>query len=174
MPIPKIVQEKLGRILVEEGSFTEEQLKVALEEQSKRGWGQKPLGDFLVELGFASEKDILKAVGIQFNLPVMDLKGITVEENILKMIPEALAHRFKMLPLFLLGNELTVAITDPTRFEVVDVLANETKCKIIPVLALESEIENALIFNYTENLEKELDHSINLYNFEVDRERFRL
>jgi len=100
----------------------------------------------------------------------MDLKGITVEKNILKMIPEALAHRFKMLPLFLLGNELTVAITDPTRFEVVDVLANETKCKIIPVLALESEIENALIFNYTENLEKELDHSINLYNFEVDRE----
>jgi len=84
MPIPKIIQEKLGRILVEEGSITEEQLKKALEEQTKRGWGQKPLGDFLVEMGFASEKDVLKAVGIQFNLPVMDLKGITVEKNILK------------------------------------------------------------------------------------------
>jgi type IV pilus assembly protein PilB len=170
MAISKVVQEKIGQMLVEEGIISNEQLRVALEEQKKRGWGQKPLGDFIVELGFATEKDILKVVGLQFNLPVMELKGITVEKNVLNIVSEAIAHRFKMIPLFLLGNELTVAITDPTRFEVMDALANETKCKIIPVLALDSEIENALAFNYTEKLEKQLDHSINLYQYEVDRE----
>ena len=170
MTVSRAVQEKLGHILVNEGAITEEELKVALLEQEKRGWGQKPLGGFLVELGYVSEREILRVLGIQFNLPVMELKGIAVEKNVRQLIPEAIARRFKVLPLFLLEKELTVAISDPTRFEVMDALANETKCKILPVLALESEIEEALDLNYTENLERKIDHTINLQSYDVGQE----
>lgn len=144
----KVVNEKLGKILVTQGLISEENLTKALEEQTKRGFKQKPIGSFLSELGYVSEENILKALGIQFNLPIMELKEINVDPAVLKLIPEAMARRLKALPLYLVEKELTVALTNPTEIELMDTLASQTRLKIQPILALEREILAALDINY--------------------------
>lgn len=145
----KAVHEKLGKILVAGGHITEEKLAKALEEQEKRGFKQKQIGSFLVEMGYVSEEDVLKALGVQFNLPIIQLKGIGIDPKVLELIPEAMATRFKIFPLYLNEKDLTIAASDPTQIEVLDVLARQTRCKIQVVLALEKEILAAIESNYS-------------------------
>src|SRR3990172_2603899 len=118
----RVINEKLGKILVTQGLISEGDLAKALEEQNKRGFKQRPIGTFLTELGYVSEEDVLKALGIQFNLPTMQLKDIKVEPSVLGLGPEAIARRFKMLPLYLVEKELTIALADPTQIEIIDTL----------------------------------------------------
>lgn len=144
----KVIQEKIGKILIAEGHLTEEQLGRALDEQKKHPLKHRQIGSFLTQLGYVSEEIVLKALGIQFNLPTMKLKDIVVDSHVLQMIPEAMARRFKILPLYLVEKELTTAVSDPTKIEIMDILSNQTRCRIQPVLALESEIETAIEANY--------------------------
>jgi len=144
----KVVNEKLGKILVAQGLISEADLARALEEQNKKGFKQRPIGSFLTDLGYASEEQILKALGIQFNLPVMSVRDINIDPQVLAKVPEAMARRFKVLPLYLVEKELTVALADPTLIEIADTLASQTHCKILPVLASEQEIMRALEANY--------------------------
>lgn len=144
----KVIHEKLGKILVSEGLISDEALTKALKEQEKRGFKQRPIGSFLVEMGYVSEEDILKVLGIQFNMPIIQLKGIAVDPTVLELVPEAMARRFKILPLYHVEKELTIAISDPTHIEVIDVLARQTRCKIQAVLALEREILTGIESNY--------------------------
>lgn len=148
----KVINEKLGNILVSQGLITEEALKKALAEQEKRGFKQRPIGSFLAEMGYVSEVDILKALGIQFNLPIMELKEVTVEPAVLALIPEAMARRFQVLPLYLVEKELSVAFSDPTQIELMDTLASQTRLKIQPILALGKEIGAAIDYNYSSKM----------------------
>jgi type IV pilus assembly protein PilB len=144
----KVVQEKIGKILVTQGLITEENLIKSLQEQEKRGFKQTPLGFFLTEMGYVSEENVLKAVGIQFNLPVMELKDIAVDSAVMALVPEAMARRLKAMPLYLVEKELTIAISNPTQIEMMDTLASHTRCKLLPILALEREIFAAIESNY--------------------------
>jgi type IV pilus assembly protein PilB len=144
----KVINEKIGNILIAQGLLTETDLVKALEEQKKKGFKQKLIGHFLSELGYVSEQDVLKALGIQFNLPVMELKEMVVEPAVLELVPEAMARRFKILPLYRVEKELTVALSDPTEMSIMDVLAHHTRMKVQPVLAIEREILSALESNY--------------------------
>ncbi len=144
----RIDDEKLGKILMDQGLISEKDLTRALEEQTRRGMGQKSLGAFLSEMGYVTEQGVLKAMGIQYNLPVMDLKGMRVDPSVLKLIPEELARRFRVLPLYLVEKELTLAVADPTHIYIIDTMANQTRCQIQPVLASERDIMEALDYNY--------------------------
>jgi type IV pilus assembly protein PilB len=140
--------EKLGKILTDQGLISEKDLARALEEQTRRGMGQKSLGSFLSETGYVTEQGVLKAMGVQYNLPVMDLKGMRVDPSVLKLVPEDMARRFRVLPLYLVEKELTLAVADPTHIYIIDTLANQTRCQIQPVLASERDIIEALDYNY--------------------------
>ncbi len=142
------VDEKFGRILISEGLLTEEELAQAIAEHGRQGGDPKPLGAFLAESGLVSDSDVLKVLGIQFNLPVMELEGLTVDPAVLKLVPEPMARRFKVMPLYLVEKELTVALSDPTHIFTIDTLANQTRCQILPVLALEQDILRAIGEHY--------------------------
>ncbi|MCI0526109.1 MAG: GspE/PulE family protein [Nitrospira sp.] len=144
----RIDDEKLGKILMDQGLISDKDLARAVEEQTRRGMGQKSLSAFLSEMGYVTEQGVLKAMGIQYNLPTVDLKGMRVDSSVLKLVPEEMARRFRVLPLYLVEKELTLAVADPTHIYVIDTLANQTRCQIQPVLASERDIIEALDYNY--------------------------
>ena len=63
---------RLGRVLVEDGLLTEDQLDAALENQVRT---RRLLGDILVELGYVSSGDVERALAIQAGLTTAD--GVT-------------------------------------------------------------------------------------------------
>ncbi|MFZ5874773.1 MAG: GspE/PulE family protein [Nitrospirota bacterium] len=167
MPLNRVLQAKLGQILVDQGRLTPEQLAAAIEHQRGKEPG-KQLGTIFVELGFANEVDVAQAVGLQFNLPAVDLTVITVSEDVLRIIPEPLARKLCVVPIFLVDKELTVALADPTEIDIIDFLARETRCVIQPVLAPRRQIISAHDRFYTaETTLQSLDTEA-LQRFDVD------
>ena len=68
----------IGSILLERGLITDEQLSEAIAEQNRTG---ERLDHVLVRLGCVSSGDVLKAIGQQFAMPIVDLNTIQVKPN---------------------------------------------------------------------------------------------
>jgi type IV pilus assembly protein PilB len=155
MSIVRMVEKKLGDILRNRNLISEADLNHALEEQAKKGDKTKPIGSFLVELGYVSERNVAEALGVQFNMAVVDLQDINISKDLINIIPEAVARKFLLLPLFLVEKELTLALADPTHLDIIDALGIETRYKVQSVLAVRSQLQKVIELNYavgTENL----------------------
>jgi len=126
-------EQHLGRALVDARLITPEQLESAVGEKRKRGLG-KSLGQLLVELGHLKEEALTGTLGALYNLPVMSAADITPSPEVLGLIPEEMIRKYKVFPVFCVGDELTVAVTDPAEFRVLDLLRERTHRTIQPVV----------------------------------------
>jgi type IV pilus assembly protein PilB len=142
------VEARLGQLLVEDGFLTEEELEQALSDRKSRGLSAKPIGKFLVESGYLKEKDLLHSLARQFNLAVMDLEEVQVQTDLLAQLPEEVCRRYRVVPLFAIGDEVTLAVSDPTLIEAVDLVGGLLKRPVQPVLAGEVQILQALNAHY--------------------------
>jgi general secretion pathway protein E len=66
----------------------------------------------------------------------------------LKLIPEVLARRYKILPLRIEGKNILVAMSDPSDILAMEAVAQQSKKSVKPVLASDKEIREAIDFNY--------------------------
>ncbi|MCE5195450.1 MAG: Flp pilus assembly complex ATPase component TadA [Nitrospiraceae bacterium] len=151
--LSKELNLKLGDILIQQGIITKEQLKTALAEQKAHPSDQKRIGSYLIDLGYLTEEDITKALGIQFNLPVMTIEGMRIKSEVIDLVTENMAKKFNIMPLFKIEDELTVAISDPTDITLLDIISSETGHKVVPVMAVYSEITKAINKNYSRKIE---------------------
>ncbi|UCG20354.1 MAG: Flp pilus assembly complex ATPase component TadA [Deltaproteobacteria bacterium] len=136
----------LGEILMDEGLISEEQLKAGLEKQ-KREKGLR-IGEALVALGAVTEEDVAKAIWQQRKIPYVDLDSYALDPNVIELVPEKVARAYVALPLFKIGNALTVAMADPLNLIAVDDLRSKTGCEIEPVISTEGKITRCLDHYY--------------------------
>lgn len=152
---------KLGEILVRRGLINREQLDKALKEQKTRGSGQKRIGNYLIELGYVNEMEVTNALAMQFNLPVMNLEGIKIKPDVIDLVPEGMAKKFNIIPLFRIESELTLAVSDPTDISLIDIVSSEAGCKIVPVIAPYTDISRAIEKYYMKKIETPVLETIN-------------
>jgi type IV pilus assembly protein PilB len=131
----------LGKLLVDRNVITQEQLDAALAHHTKN---RRPLGQTLVELGITTVDEILKALGEQFGVPATRINAYTMDPSTASALPERVARKHMALPLFRVGNTLTVAIPNPRDLKALDDLRFASSCEINPVVALAEEIGPAL------------------------------
>ncbi|HPD18185.1 MAG: Flp pilus assembly complex ATPase component TadA [Candidatus Goldbacteria bacterium] len=135
----------IGEMLVEEGIITKEQLKDALEEQKKTG---EKIGEILIRMGYISKEILWTFLGYQMGVPYINLDEITnIRQDVLKLIPEQLIRSEKLIPVNKQGKVLTVAMSDPLNFLVIDDLKATTRCEIDARLSSPDDI-NKLIGKY--------------------------
>ena len=132
----------LGEILREQGSIGEKELNEALEEQ--KGSGGVPLGRILLKEGLIKADDLCNALAIQFDMKIVKPSDYRVDKEIINKVPAALARRHRILPLKMDNNTLTVAMSDPLSFPVLDNLRVMLGCEVEAVLASEDEINRDL------------------------------
>jgi type IV pilus assembly protein PilB len=102
----------LGRLLVERGVLTLEQLEEALTEKETSG---VRLGEILVGHGWLNAADIARALAEQHELEFIELANAEVDPGAASLLPEKFARRYGALPIRFLGDEqVVVAIADPT------------------------------------------------------------
>ncbi len=133
--------KSLGRLLLDKNMITDSQLKQALEEQRYTG---KLLGRTLVELGFLSEEDVLKALGVQAGVEYVDLSKITIPDDIIKKISPSLAKIYKVVPVGFKDGILTIAMSDPLNVNIIDDLRFMLNCPVKGVVARETDIVDAI------------------------------
>ncbi len=132
-----ISHKKIGAILVENGLITEIQLNEALAQQRKTG---KKLGEILVKQGWVSREEIEKGLNQQKGITFFNLSGYIIEPEVVKLIPEEFARKYKVMPVFVIENILTIAMFDPSDVRIIDEIQRLTKLNVEPVAAEEMEV----------------------------------
>jgi type IV pilus assembly protein PilB len=141
MPLPQQKRKMLGEMLIAEGLISREQLERALTEQRQHG-GR--IGTILRSLGFVTEEDIIKVLGQQIGIRSVTLSSIIIDPDVVKIIPETLARRYQIIPLFKKEKVLTLAMVDPLNVFALDDIRRMTGMEIEPVVSSETEIMKAI------------------------------
>ena len=102
----------------------------------------------------------LATKSVESGTPFTQLEGIFPEAAILEKVSPGLAYRNKIVPIELAGDALTVAMTDVLNVVLIDELQLITSCQIIPVLADETDIDEAIVRLYGRTVESLLSAGI--------------
>lgn len=149
---------QLGRILIERGFITEQQLKDVLELQKRSGL---KLGKLLVREGMITEMQLAECLADQNGTTYMPLDTSSVDEAFVRLYPEHLIRKYRFIPLIEQNNVLDVAMADPFDLEAIDSLEVHLHKKLHIYVTTESEIEQIIseIFE-REKVLQELGNSI--------------
>ena len=139
----------IGQILIDQGILTEDQLRIALLEQTK---SHVPVGRLLVQLGFVSEATLRDALSEKLGLQSVDLAHIIVDPAALKMLPRdwRAATASSRSRSTASTKKFIVALADTNNIVAVDQLRAHLKgeFEIELRLAGDSEIERAIEHYY--------------------------
>ncbi len=149
---------RLGDLLVQQGLLTDEQLKLALAEQKRSG---RKLGRIFVDSGYVTEEGIARALAHQLKAEFVDLRNFQPKPDLIKLIPEAQARRFRTLVLDEKDGLLRVGFADPTDLAVYDEVARLARRDVALAVITESQLMPLLdrVYRRTEeisNLAKDL------------------
>src|SRR5881398_3237577 len=131
------MSQRLGDLLVREKIISAEQLTQALGKQKETG---SRLGSVLVKLGFLNDEEVTNFLSRQYGVPAINLQFFEIDPAVVKLIPEATAKRYQILPLSRVGAALTIAMVDPTNVFAMDDIKFMTGFNIEPVVASEAAI----------------------------------
>jgi type IV pilus assembly protein PilB len=136
---------RLGDLLVAEGLITQEQLLKSLTEQ--KGTSEK-LGSVLVRSHYISEEQLIGFLSRQYGIPSITLSQLDVDNDVLRLVPAAVAKKYEVLPVKRVTNTLTLAMADPTNVFALDDIAFMTNLQVLPVVASQASIRKAIERNY--------------------------
>src|SRR3990167_5673750 len=131
----------LGEKLVERGIIKTAQLEQALGESRKSGL---PIKQVLLKLKLVDENVIAQLQAEEMGIPFVELSDYIVDQETLKLIPEALARKHTVIPLFKIGNSLTVAMANPSDIMAIDEVRLKSRHEIETVSATPQAIGKAI------------------------------
>jgi hypothetical protein len=146
-----MTKRRLGELLQAEGLVTEDQVRVALEEQRKSNLF---LGEALVKLGFVSEEVIAQTIVQQFNLPFASALQFVVTPDILNIFPERMYYEYQFLAVDKIGKVLIIVGAGLMNHDVLDELERISGCKVHQYVSTWKDIRAALD-KYAKDLKKE-------------------
>src|SRR3972149_1080521 len=114
----------LGERLLKKGLLTEEQLELALREQTSTG---ALLGNVLHSLGFVSQEAIIETLAQEAGVECIKIKEYDVSDTAIKLVPEAFARKHKIIPLSVDNGTIKVAMANIFDVAVIDELQGLTK-----------------------------------------------
>ena len=161
-------RQRLGEILIREGLITQRDLEKGLKEHKKSG---EYLGRTLVKLGILSEDNLVEILSREWGIPSIKLKETSIDVKILSKVSAKFASHYKLIPISLEDNVLSIAISDPFNIQVIDDLKLLLGYEIKTYLAGENDIDEALKKYYgvgAETIEKIIDESGGLERIKPD------
>jgi type IV pilus assembly protein PilB len=139
------LRKKIGECLIQAGLITEEDLGIALTEHKRTG---ERLGVVLVRMNLATEKQIAKALAFQLGFPYINLSENPPDASAVTLIPKDVALKRVCVAVRLEKNLLTVAMSDPLLFSLVQDLEFQTGYRIKQVVATRGDITEAIQTGY--------------------------
>ena len=134
---------RLGDLLIAREAITNDQLQHALEVQ-QNGQQDRLLGEILVDLGYATQGQVLSAVAEACGVPFVRLVPQLVDPAVRRVLPAAFIQKHCVLPLFRVRDVLTVAVSEPSNVFLVDEVAHAAGLSVQVVAATTDNIYRML------------------------------
>ena len=141
----KIAKKRLPDMLLEQNLVSQAQLTECINLQRATG---NTLATLLVEKGYLSEEDLVVTLSEQLGIPHIRVAHYSIPKEVLSEVPETLARQYQMLPVSVTGDVLTLAMADPLNIMALDDLRMLTSYEIEPVVAVSSELRDAINRHY--------------------------
>lgn len=128
---------RLGDLLVREKLISQDQLEFALEQQKS---SPHKLGRVLVENGFVTEEHISESLAMQLHIPYVNLKNFTINLNLVRLLPESQARRFRAIVLEERNGKLLIGMSDPTDFSALEEIARLVSHEVEAAVVTEGQL----------------------------------
>ena len=132
-------------ILIRQGIISANQLAEA--QQMARGSGKK-VGLTLVDLGYATAEEVMRAIAEESGYDYIDLSEVAIPPSIIELVPESVARENAILPMDDVDGALRVIVSDPMDFETLDKLRFILNRKVEIALAPREAIVDAINRHY--------------------------
>jgi len=143
MSTATLATRRLGDLLVERGYLDEEQLQSALANQ-KQGSRRKLLGEILVELEYCTEDEIVECLAAEYGVPHAKLDARMHDRRIVDLLPREYIEENLVLPLFLVRDVLTIAVSEPSNLFLIDEIRNLVDKRVQIVAATPKDIRRVI------------------------------
>lgn len=131
-------------ILKDVGLVTRSQVEAAIQKKS----GDKSAVDVLVEDGILTREDVARTLAAHSNIDFVDLSQVTISQEVIDLVPQDIARRYKVIPVAINEAGIVVAIADPLNFETLDSLRFLLKREVELVCTTEEQIRTAMVKYY--------------------------
>jgi len=125
----------IGEILVRRGLVSREQLQLAGADN-----GEKRLDQTVVDMGFTTEEEALKALADELGMRYVELKDYEIDHGILAEFPTSAVFRHSLLPLGRDNGRVIVVVSDPFDLDALDELSALSGFRLEPVLAPREDV----------------------------------
>jgi type IV pilus assembly protein PilB len=128
-------------LLVDMGHVTNEQLAPLREEADSTGGG---LVDLLIAKSVIRPGDVAQAKASYFNAELVTLSDLKIADDVISAVPRHLAKRYRAIPVSKMGNNVRIAVADPSDLDTLDSIQRAISFEPEWCIATEEDIEAAL------------------------------
>lgn len=122
---------RIGELMVSNGLITEGQLNQALKIQASTA---KKIGEILIDLGFINERQLVEVLEFQLGIPVVASAEIKFDQEAVRLVEEAIARKYSLLPIERKNEKLKIAMVDPLNKEAIQTIQLQTGLIVQPFL----------------------------------------
>jgi general secretion pathway protein E len=138
----EVSKEKIGELLIKHSALTRQQLDDALETQRVEGG---LIGEILTRKNFVNPHDLIKVVCLQVGIPhQIDIKVDEIDPNLVKDLSITYAKNHEVLPGFETDFTVTVFMSNPFNYNVVNDLHMIFKKEIKIICSTPLRIQDAI------------------------------
>ena len=133
--------KRIGQVMIDHGFITPEQLDILLEKQKEHR--HELIGQLAISMGLITDEQLVEVLADHLNVPAYNLAETDIRAEVIGIITPTQADVYKIIPVSLEGNVLTVVMAQPQQLQVVDELRTQLGYDIRPAVASESDINKA-------------------------------
>ncbi len=130
-----------ARRLVAEGLMEEQ---AAIDAGSKAAKNGNTILAWLISDKGVDPESLTIAASVEYGVPIIDIKAVDLSIAPVSLVNERLIEKHRAFPLYLRGNTLFLAVSDPTDQEVIDAISFNSGFRVEPVLVAPNHLESAI------------------------------
>ena len=135
------LKERVKEILLREKILSPEDLDRVLEEQAS---SEEGLSQILVRMGFVDEEKLASVLSEGLDLPMMNVARLKIDPAVIALVPIDVLKKNHILPVSRIGDNLSLAMADPSNLFVLDNIKQMTGLNVTPVVSRAKDIQDAI------------------------------
>ena len=135
------IQDRLAKILVEEGLIQESKIDLAIKEA---GLNNQSLMSYMIEHKFLDNEILIHATAHVSGIPYVNLENTTIPQDTLDLISVDIAERNMAVPIAEVQGRIAVAMLDATNIQAVDYLSSLIQRPLKVFMASQKSIRHIL------------------------------
>jgi type IV pilus assembly protein PilB len=141
-------RRRLGDVLRERTQISADVIDQVVAEQGKT---TMLLGELLLQRNIVRKEDLTAALEEVTHFRYLDPRTISVDQQLLELLPYASAAKYCAIPVGRMGADLVVVMAEPQNLRQLDEMRFLVGCRIAPRLGLRNEIEEAIANTYPQH-----------------------